>query len=243
MSRVLVTGAGGAIGRLICPFLEDHEFTLRAFDRYPVTTVKDSVCGCLEDLSTLRMAARGMDTIIHLAACADEADFVTRLVPSNVIGIYNAFEAARLEGISRFILASSCQTADLIGRRKLITVHDRFPADLYSLTKLWAEDMGRMYAHRYGLKILAARLGWVVRNQEELKEMQSMPAGRDLYLSHQDLRKFFLRSLLADLDFFTVVYAFSMQISASRFDMSDAEGLLGYYAENTFPEGLDWDAL
>ncbi len=243
MSRVLITGAAGAIGRLICPFLQTHGFTLRAFDRSPGTDVKDSVCGCLEDLSSLRAAARGVDTIIHLAACADEADFISQLVPSNVIGLYNAFEAARLEGVSRFILASSCQAADLIGQRALIKVGDRFPTDLYGLTKLWAEDMGHMYAHRYGLTILAARLGWVVRSKKELKEMESMATGRELFLSHRDVRRFFLRTLQSDLELFSVVHAFSVQSSASKFDMTEAAEILGYYPKDTFPEGLDWNAL
>jgi len=237
MSRVLVTGASGAIGRLICPFLQVHGFKLRAFDRSPGTTVEDSVCGCLEDLTSLRMAARGMDAIIHLAACADEADFVSRLVPSNVIGLYNAFEAARLEGVPRFILASSCQTADLVGRRELITVHDRFPTDLYGLTKLWAEDMGRMYSYRYGLSVLAARLGWVVRSQAELDEMMSIPGGTALFLSHRDVKNFFLCALRADPVPFAIAYAFSKQ-QPEIFDVTVSQTLLRFTPSDTFPAEL-----
>ena len=242
MSRVLVTGASGTIGRLICPFLQAHGFTLRAFDRSPETTVEDSVCGHLEDLSSLRKAINGTDTIIHLAACADEADFASHLVPSNVIGVYNVFEAARLEGVSRFILASSCQAVDRVGYHEL-AIHDRIPTNLYALTKLWAEDVGRFYAYQHGLTILAARLGWVVRSQEELKEMQSIPKGPDLFLSHQDVRRFFLHSLQADLDGFSIAYAFSVQTSKNMTYMSNTEKLLGFSPQNTFPEGLDWSAL
>ena len=237
MSRVLVTGAAGAIGRLICPFLEVHGFILRAFDRSPGGGVKDTVCGCLEDLPALRGAARGMDAVIHLAACADEADFVSRLVPSNVIGVYNAYEAARLEGVPRFILASSCQTADLVGQRETITVHDRFPNDHYGLTKLWAEDMGQMYSRRYGISVLVARLGWVVRSQDDLDEMVSTPGGTALFLSHRDVERFFLCALRAAPAPFAIAYAFSKQ-NPEVFEMSASKDLLCFTPCDRFPDGL-----
>lgn len=237
MSRVLVTGAAGAIGRLICPFLQAHGFTLRAFDRSASATVGDTVRGHLEDLSALRLAARGIETIIHLAACADEADFESRLVPSNVIGVYNVFEAARLEGVRKFILASSCRTADLVGSREFISVDDRFPTDLYGLTKLWAEDMGRMYSDRYGISVLAARLGWVVRSQAELDEMMSTPWGTALYLSHRDVKFFFLCALQADSVPFATAYAFSKQ-QPEIFDMSVSQTLLRFTPCDAFPAGL-----
>ena len=113
--KILVTGSSGSVGRQICPYLQSKGFTLRGYDRYPSKVVEDFVEGNLEDLASLQRAVAGVDTIIHLAACSDDADFVAQLVPSNVIGIYHAFEAARLEGVRRFILASSCQAVDLAG--------------------------------------------------------------------------------------------------------------------------------
>jgi len=239
MPRVLVTGAAGTIGSLICPFLQNHGFALRAFDRVPVKAVKDSISGRLEDLSSLRRAARGIDIIIHLAACADEADFISQLVPSNVIGIYNALEAARLEGVPRFILASSCQVADLVGRRELITVHDRFPTNHYGLTKLWAEDMGQLYSQQYGISVIAVRLGWVVRNQAELDEMISTPGGTALFLSHRDVQSFFLCALQAGPVTFAVAYAFSKQMP-EIFDMNVSKTLLHFKPRDHFPNGIDF---
>ena len=46
---------------------------------------------------------------MHLAATPDDADFLTELLPNNVVGVYNVFEAARLAGVRRMILASSGQ--------------------------------------------------------------------------------------------------------------------------------------
>lgn len=237
--KVLVTGASGFIGRLICPHLLANGYSLRAFDRSRSEIFPDAYEGRLEDLPGLRRAAAGVDTIIHLAACSDDADFVTRLVPANVVGLFHAFEAARLEGVRRFILASSCQVADFVGRRQLITGEDRFPTNNYSLTKLWAEDMGRMYSWRYGLTVLAVRIGWVVRSYSELSEVISTPGGKQLYLSHDDLRNFFLCCLKAKLKSFSVTYAVSRQTRENIFDLHYAKELLGYDPSDEFPNGLD----
>lgn len=234
--RILVTGAAGFIGRLICPYLESRGFTLRAFDRRACELVGDVVEGNIEDLAALRKAAVGMDTMIHLAACADNADFVTHLVPSNVIGLYNALEAARLEGVERFIFASSCQVADMAGKGRKVSIEDRHPTDHYGLTKLWGEDMAEMYSRCYGISVLAARLGWVIRNQRELDQMRILAHGTKLFLSRSDLREFFYRTLTAPFLGFKVVYAFSQQPDGEIFDMEPTRRLLGFEPKDTFPE-------
>lgn len=240
---MLVTGASGFIGRQICPYLESRGYNLRSFDPSPSGIVKDEFEGRLENLAALRCAAAGVDTIIHLAACCDDVDFVTHLVPSNVIGLYHAFEAARLEGVRRFVLASSCQVADLVGRRPKITVEDRFPTDLYGLTKLWAEDMGRMYSWRYGLSVLAVRLGWVIRNEVELNQMMRIPGGVRLFLSHRDLKEFFLCCLEAEATLFDIVYGFSKQTEGEVFDMVHTRQIIDFIPKDIFPDGLECSQL
>lgn len=240
---VLVTGASGFIGRQICPYLESRGYYLRSFDQSPSGIVKDEFEGLLEDLSALRRAATGVDTIIHLAACSDDADFVTHLVPSNLIGLYHVFEVARLEGVRKLVLASSCQVADLVGNRPKITVEDRFPTNLYGLTKLWAEDMGRMYSWRYGLPVLAVRIGWVVRSLSELKQMNEMPGSKELFLSHRDLKEFFHCCLQADVFSFETIYAFSNQVPVELYDMEPTKRIINYEPQDVFPNGLDLEGM
>lgn len=239
--RVLVTGASGFIGRQVCPTLRSRGVMLRAFDRRPNVIADEVVEGTLEDLPKLRVASKGVDTILHLAAMSDDADFVTRLVPSNVIGVYNVLEAARLERVRRVILASSCAVANLVRSGHKVATTDRFPTSHYGLTKLWAEDMGEMYSRRYGLSVLAVRFGWVVRTPEALRGMSRSPNAFRIFLSHRDLREFVLCCLQAKQVPFAVVYALSRQSGGDIFDMEPARRLVGFEPRDSFPEGLDFE--
>jgi uronate dehydrogenase len=199
--------------------------------------LRDWVEGDLEDRDALVNSAAGMDAILHLAACPDEADFVSALVPANIVGLYNVFEAARENGLRRFVLASSCRVAELSDSPGRIGVEARDPADMYGLTKLWAEEMGRMYSRLTSIHVVAARLGWVLRDTAELNEMQSMPRGPQLYLSHRDAAEFFCCCLEAPLPPYAVVYALSKQAHGELFDMRPARRLLGFEPRDTFPHG------
>lgn len=232
--RILVTGAAGLIGRKICPFLQAKGLSVRAFDRRSQEAVEDEVIGDLADLDALRRAAADTDTVVHLAGCADEADFVTGLVPANVIGLYNALEATRLEGVPRFVFASSIRATDFASHRGRIAVADRHATDSYGLTKLWGEDLAELYSRLHGIAVLAARLGWVVRDERELREIRSLPRGDQLYLGDSDLCEFFFRAATAGLAEFAIVYVTSQRSDKSIFDMKAVWSLLGFEPQDDF---------
>src|SRR5712691_8610965 len=115
--RILVTGPGGRIGPQIVPLLRDHH-ALRLFDAQKLPTVADdeAVQGDIRDFAALRRACEGVKAMVHLAAISDEADFHQSLLPVNLEGVYNAFEAARLAGVQKVIFASTGQTVLNYGR-------------------------------------------------------------------------------------------------------------------------------
>jgi UDP-glucose 4-epimerase len=117
--RVLVTGGAGFVGSNLVGFLLDggHEVTvlddLSAGAR-PEWWRKRSgprcVEGKIEDAPALRRAARGAEALVHLAARPGVADSVARPdldFGANVLGTFNAVDAARRAGVRSFVFASS----------------------------------------------------------------------------------------------------------------------------------------
>src|SRR5262245_55763744 len=106
-ARVLVTGSAGRIGRAVVAELKARGRPVRGFDLVPTPGLDDCVVGDITDGVAVRRAVEGAGTVIHLAATPDDDDFLARLVPNNVVGVYQVLEAARLAGLRRLVLASS----------------------------------------------------------------------------------------------------------------------------------------
>ena len=127
--RILITGPGGRVGPHIVPLLR-KEFALRLFDAKPLPREADDevVRGDIQDFQKLRAACDGVDAMIHLAAISDEADFQTKLLPVNLEGLYNAFEAAKQAGLKNVTLAGEllyhADKALLDLRNNRLTVHE-----------------------------------------------------------------------------------------------------------------------
>src|SRR2546423_13177387 len=96
---VLVTGSAGRVGRAAVRELQSRGHTVRGFDRVPTPGLSDCIVGDLTDAAAVRRATAAAGTVIHLAATPDDADFLSELVPNNVVGVYHVFEAAREAGV------------------------------------------------------------------------------------------------------------------------------------------------
>ncbi len=156
--KVLLTGPSGRVGpHLVEPFRAD--FDLKTFD---LPGQNADFEGDLSEIEPLRLAMRGVDVVVHLAATSDDAPFVEQLVPNNVIGLYNVFEAARLEGVRRVVWASSVQA---VGRnhkdpQTSVSPEDTpHPRNLYGVTKVWGEALGRFYHDKHGMEFIGIRIG------------------------------------------------------------------------------------
>src|SRR6185436_6643761 len=109
--RLLITGPGGRVGTHIVPLLR-HHFALRLFDAKQLKAEADDevIQGDIRDFDVLKKACAGVAAMLHLAAFPDEDDFYSKLLPMNLLGGYNAFEAARQEGVPKILFASTGQT-------------------------------------------------------------------------------------------------------------------------------------
>jgi uronate dehydrogenase len=168
MSRVravLVTGSAGRIGRAVCAELIARGHRVRGFDRVPSPALTDAVVGDVVSPADVARALDGMDTAVHLAATPDEADFLTRLLPNNVVGLYHVLEAARHARLARLILVSSGQLyRGHDGPLPITPATPTSPRNWYALTKVLTEAAGHVYARAHGLNVVVIRPGWVPRD-------------------------------------------------------------------------------
>lgn len=117
------------------------------------------------DLETLTAAMKGHDVVFHLAANPEARWGLerTRLdLEQGTIATYNSLEAARLNGVNRFVFSSSGTVygnyAEPCGEMDL----GHLPISLYGASKLAGEGLIAAYAECFGVRGYICRFGNVV---------------------------------------------------------------------------------
>src|SRR6266545_1211815 len=231
--RILITGPGGRVGMEIVPLLREH-FALRLLDaaplkHIPLTGDDEFVQADIRDLAAIRDACRGVPAMVHLAAISDEDDFHTKLLPMNLEGVYNAFEAARQAGLKKVVFTSTGQT--VLGYPKGERVTPEMPArpsTVYACTKLFGEALARQYSGKHGMSMIVIRLCWFQPYDSQLLR-QPGDIQRE-WCSPRDFTQLLVKSLRADLPF---AIFFGLSNNAGRcWDISNAQRLVGYAPED-----------
>lgn len=216
---------------------------VRGFDRVAAPGLDDFVTGNLLDVASIEKAMAGVHTLVHLAATPDDADFVTELLPNNVLGVYHVMEAARAAGVKRFILASTAQVVwhqRQTGPWPIETNTQPTPRGWYAATKVFLEAVGRVFANTHGLEVLAIRLGWCPRTREQVEEIHTIDWAPDGYLSPNDAGRFLALAVVAPpWQGFQIVYASSKPITKTYMDLEPARKLIGYEPTEQWPQGVD----
>jgi nucleoside-diphosphate-sugar epimerase len=239
--NVLVTGSAGCIGSAVCSELTVRGHRVRGLDLRPTPGVAEHLVGSLADPALARNAVRGMDAVAHLAAIPHDADFMTQLLPNNVLAVYNLLEAVREAGVKRLVLTSSAQVnAGHTGAWPVTPETPTHPRNWYAAAKLFAEHAAEAYAHQYGLSVIAVRSCWCPRTRKDVETMRASEFDRDQYLSPGDAGRFFACAVEAQRDIrFAVLYATSKPLLRTRFDIQAARELIGYEPLDQFPQGLE----
>jgi uronate dehydrogenase len=160
--KVLVTGAGGRIGRALGRGLPALGHELRGLDR-----VEAPVDGydlgwitgdCLEP-DTADRAVDGVDAVVHLAGNPNE-DSLPASLESHVHTTGRLLEAMVQHGVSRIAYASSNHAVGRTPRSDLLTTDVRpRPDTFYGVAKASAEALLSLYVDRHGLAATAMRIG------------------------------------------------------------------------------------
>jgi nucleoside-diphosphate-sugar epimerase len=200
--------------------------------------------GTLADMTAVARAVASMDAVVHLAAEPNECDFITRLLPSNFIGVYNVLEAARVHGVKRVVLASSIHAVfGIWDNKRLIRMEDGTSVKShYGVSKVFAEQLGYMYNQRHGLSVIAVRIGWFTRNAAELRRCKER-GWESMFFSHRDCADFFTRCVeTPDVKYEVLMATSKHPLGGPGLDLEPARRVIGYEPQDEFGEGLTFDA-
>jgi nucleoside-diphosphate-sugar epimerase len=228
--KLLVTGPGGRVGSQIIPLLREH-FPLRLLDWRPLAAQGDDevLQGDIQDFDVLLKACQGASAMLHLAAVPDEDDFHSKLLPMNLAGGYNAFEAARQAGVPKILFASTGQTVLNYPRGEWVTPEMPVrPHTVYACTKVFGEALGRHYSDRHGLDVICIRICWFQPYDSPI--LRNNADARREWCSPRDLTQLIVKSIAADVKF---AIFFGVSNNTGRFwDISNAQKMVGYAPED-----------
>ncbi|NHZ91394.1 NAD-dependent epimerase/dehydratase family protein [Massilia sp. CCM 8733] len=209
--KVLVTGAAGRIGRSFVR--EQHgRFDLRLGDLDSAALAHmggEAVLLDVTDLDACMRACAGVHTVLHLAADPlPDADFHASLLPTNIIGSYNVFLAAKAQGCRRVVFASSAQAVE--GYPLDVQVQENMaprPKNMYGVSKAFGEALASLFADVGDpLVTVAVRIANVAAfHAGERYSARDVAA----FISARDVVHLLARCIDADLSGFTVVHGVS----------------------------------
>jgi nucleoside-diphosphate-sugar epimerase len=148
--RILVTGAGGFLGRALVNRLRAAGEPMRVMLRRPPATPLGHdvhvVYGDLGNPAAVERALQGIDTVFHVGAAMRGGNF--EYSAGTIWGTRNVIEACERHGVSRLVYVSSMSVLDHAGHQPGAPVNESYPYEprasergLYTQTKLEAEKM------------------------------------------------------------------------------------------------------
>lgn len=156
--KVVVTGAAGSIGTALRQGLPAYGWTVVPVDREPLDDA-GAVTGDVADPVVLDRALDGASGVVHLAGIPTEAP-LPEILDSHVLTTRAVLDACRRRGVRRAVLASSNHAVGFTPRQPLVGVGTRpRPDTFYGVGKVAMEALGSLYADRYGLEVVALRIG------------------------------------------------------------------------------------
>ena len=168
MQKVIVTGGAGFIGSHIVDKLVSDGYNVIVIDdesaesndvfyRNPTATYHKI---SIEDYNGIEPLFKDVRYVFHLAAVARiqlTVDKPEKAIETNYTGTHNVLRAAKLHGVKRVMYSSTSSAYGLKNTPPLKETMQRDCLNPYSVTKVGAEDLCKMYYTLYGLETVIFR--------------------------------------------------------------------------------------
>lgn len=209
--RVLVTGAAGSIGRIICPGLSHHGHEVVGLDLVPEPPGHDGAwhtADCADPTAVEAIVAESRpDAIVHLAGHPGEGSLAESLV-SHTHTTGALLDAMVAHDVRRIVYASSNHAVGRTPRTDLLTVDTRArPDTFYGAAKVAAEAVLSLYADRYGIDAVSCRIGSFLEEPTTQRNLAT-------WLSHDDCVRMVQAALTAPSPGYAVLYGISANTRA-----------------------------
>jgi UDP-glucose 4-epimerase len=152
MNRVCVIGGSGFLGSHVADALSKAGYAVRIYDRSPSPWLRDGqamIVGDILDRDSLDKAVQGCEAVYNFAALADINEALGKpleTVRVNVLGNTHVLEACRMQGVKRFVYASTVYVFSREG-------------GFYRCSKQAAEHYVEEYQRAFGLDFTILRYG------------------------------------------------------------------------------------
>lgn len=170
-SIFLVTGGAGFIGSNLCEAILSMGYTVRCLDNLSTGKKQNMdgfinnpnftfIEGDIRDLDTCMKACEGVDFVLNQAAWGSvprSIEMPLLYEDINIGGTLNMMEAARQQGVKKFVYASS---SSVYGDEPNLPKKEGREGNLlspYALTKRVDEEYGKLYKKLYGLDTYGMR--------------------------------------------------------------------------------------
>lgn len=170
-SLFLVTGGAGFIGSNLCEAILRLGYRVRCLDDLSTGKQKnvdmfidnpnyEFIKGDIKDLDTCMKACQGVDYVLNQAAWGSvprSIEMPLFYCANNIQGTLNMMEAARQNGVKRFVYASS---SSVYGDEPNLPKTEGIEGNLlspYALTKRCDEEWAKQYTMHFGLKTVGLR--------------------------------------------------------------------------------------
>ena len=252
--KVLVTGGSGRLGQIFAEH-SSNTYALRlTYNKHSFEALGCEVVRVdLTDLDSVLRAMQGIEAVVHFGADSALHTPWESTLANNIVGTYNAYEAARQAGVQRLVYASSNHTAGFdIAEGKLVGPDAPIrPDSLYGVSKCFGEALGRYYHDAYGMQVICLRIGSCHGGdtyEGQKRHLQAVIARGggwpysvvqqlSIWLSAADMCQLVQRSLETDCPF-GIFYGISDNTPAA-FDLSETRRQLGYAPQDNVQDLID----